>query len=174
MKGIIQTSIHDIEGQHREHDLRPRPDHAVASRLVRHGKPTPSKARTSASSRRKCSRSFPENVTVGDDANHTLGLTYTEFIPVIVRAIQQLAAKISTSRPPLAPLRTTSQRKNSRSLGRLATRLTRHKRLPRCLLRDQKLNFRRSCEGRSIPARLRLRQHAISSAAADNATTPHQ
>ena len=38
---------------------------------------------------------LPETVTVGDDANHTLGLTYTEFIPVIVRAIQQLAAKIS-------------------------------------------------------------------------------
>ncbi len=38
---------------------------------------------------------LPETVTVGDDANHTLGLTYTEFIPVIVRAIQQLAAKLS-------------------------------------------------------------------------------
>ena len=38
---------------------------------------------------------LPETVSVGDDANHTLGLAYTEFIPVIVRAIQQLAAKIS-------------------------------------------------------------------------------
>ena len=38
---------------------------------------------------------LPETVSVGDDSNHTLGLTYTEFIPVIVRAIQQLAAKIS-------------------------------------------------------------------------------
>ena len=34
-------------------------------------------------------------MSVGDDANHTLGLTYTEFIPIIVRAIQQLAAKVS-------------------------------------------------------------------------------
>jgi hypothetical protein len=37
---------------------------------------------------------FPETVNVGDDANHTLGLTYTEFIPVVVRSIQQLAQKI--------------------------------------------------------------------------------
>ena len=38
---------------------------------------------------------LPETVSVGDDVNHTMGLTYTELIPVIVRAIQQLAAKIS-------------------------------------------------------------------------------
>ena len=38
---------------------------------------------------------LPETVSVGDDSNHTLGLTYTEFIPVIVRAIQQLAARLS-------------------------------------------------------------------------------
>jgi hypothetical protein len=37
---------------------------------------------------------FPETVNVGDDANHTLGLTYTEFIPVIVKSIQQLAQEI--------------------------------------------------------------------------------
>ena len=30
---------------------------------------------------------MPETVTVGDDANHTLGITYTEFIPAIVKAI---------------------------------------------------------------------------------------
>jgi hypothetical protein len=34
---------------------------------------------------------FPETVNVGDDANHTLGLTYTEFIPIIVRSIQDIA-----------------------------------------------------------------------------------
>ena len=34
---------------------------------------------------------FPETVTVGDDANHTLGLTYTEFIPVMVKSIQSIA-----------------------------------------------------------------------------------
>lgn len=33
---------------------------------------------------------FPETVNLGD-ANHTLGLTYTEFIPVIVRSIQEIA-----------------------------------------------------------------------------------
>ena len=38
---------------------------------------------------------LPETVNVGDDANHTLGLSYTEFIPVIVSAIQQLAHQIS-------------------------------------------------------------------------------
>jgi len=35
---------------------------------------------------------FPETVNVGDDANHTLGLTYTEFIPIIVRSIQEIAS----------------------------------------------------------------------------------
>jgi hypothetical protein len=35
---------------------------------------------------------FPEIVNVGDDANHTLGLTYTEFIPVIVKSIQEIAS----------------------------------------------------------------------------------
>jgi hypothetical protein len=35
---------------------------------------------------------FPETVNVGDDANHTLGLTYTEFIPIIVKSIQQIAS----------------------------------------------------------------------------------
>jgi hypothetical protein len=34
---------------------------------------------------------FPEVVNVGDDANHTLGITYTEFIPVIVKSIQDIA-----------------------------------------------------------------------------------
>src|SRR5450830_1212631 len=38
---------------------------------------------------------LPETVNVGDDTNHTLGLTYTEFIPVIVRAIQQLATTVA-------------------------------------------------------------------------------
>jgi len=37
---------------------------------------------------------MPETVTVGEDANHTLGLTYTEFIPAIVKAIQQLSGKL--------------------------------------------------------------------------------
>jgi hypothetical protein len=40
---------------------------------------------------------FPEVVNVGDDANHTLGITYTGFIPVIVKSIQELAGKISTT-----------------------------------------------------------------------------
>jgi hypothetical protein len=35
---------------------------------------------------------FPETVNVGDDANHTLGLTYTEFIPIIVKSLQQIAS----------------------------------------------------------------------------------
>jgi hypothetical protein len=35
---------------------------------------------------------FPEIVNVGDDSNHTLGLTYTEFIPVIVKSIQQIVS----------------------------------------------------------------------------------
>jgi len=35
---------------------------------------------------------FPETVNVGDDANHTLGLTYTEFIPIVVKSIQQIAS----------------------------------------------------------------------------------
>jgi len=34
---------------------------------------------------------MPETVTVGDDANHTLGITYTEFIPAIVKSIQDIA-----------------------------------------------------------------------------------
>jgi hypothetical protein len=38
---------------------------------------------------------LPETVNVGDDANHTLGLTYTEFVPIIVRAIQQLATTVA-------------------------------------------------------------------------------
>jgi hypothetical protein len=38
---------------------------------------------------------FPETVNVGDDANHTLGLTYTEFIPIVVKGIQQLAQQIA-------------------------------------------------------------------------------
>ena len=38
---------------------------------------------------------FPQIVNVGDDTNHTLGLTYTEFIPIIVRAVQQLAQKLT-------------------------------------------------------------------------------
>jgi hypothetical protein len=38
---------------------------------------------------------FPETVNVGDDANHTFGLTYTEFVPIIVRAIQQLDNKLT-------------------------------------------------------------------------------
>jgi hypothetical protein len=37
---------------------------------------------------------MPETVAVGDDANHTLGLNYTEFIPAIVKSIQQLSAKL--------------------------------------------------------------------------------
>jgi len=39
---------------------------------------------------------MPETVTVGDDANHALGLTYTEFIPAIVKSIQELSAKFDT------------------------------------------------------------------------------
>jgi Chaperone of endosialidase/Domain of unknown function (DUF5011) len=39
---------------------------------------------------------LPETVNVGDDANHTLGLTYTEFIPVIVKAVQDIANITST------------------------------------------------------------------------------
>jgi LysM repeat protein len=35
---------------------------------------------------------FPETVNVGDDTNHTLGLTYTEFIPIIVKSLQQIAS----------------------------------------------------------------------------------
>ena len=35
---------------------------------------------------------FPETVNVGDDSKHTLGLTYTEFIPVVVKSIQQIAS----------------------------------------------------------------------------------
>jgi hypothetical protein len=35
---------------------------------------------------------LPETVNIGDDANHTLGLTYTEFIPVIVNAIKEVAS----------------------------------------------------------------------------------
>jgi len=38
---------------------------------------------------------LPETVNTGDDANHTLGLTYSEFIPIIVRAIQQLATTVA-------------------------------------------------------------------------------
>ena len=38
---------------------------------------------------------FPEIVNVGDDPNHTLGLTYTEFIAVIVKSIQQLAQQVA-------------------------------------------------------------------------------
>jgi hypothetical protein len=38
---------------------------------------------------------LPETVNIGDDANHTLGLTYTEFIPVVVRAIQQLDQQLT-------------------------------------------------------------------------------
>lgn len=34
---------------------------------------------------------MPEVVTVGDDAAHSLGLNYTEFIPAIVKAIQDIA-----------------------------------------------------------------------------------
>jgi Chaperone of endosialidase/Domain of unknown function (DUF5011) len=34
---------------------------------------------------------LPEIVNIGDDPNHTLGLTYTEFIPVVVKSIQQIA-----------------------------------------------------------------------------------
>jgi LysM repeat protein len=35
---------------------------------------------------------LPEIVNIGDDSNHTLGLTYTEFIPIIVKSIQQIAS----------------------------------------------------------------------------------
>jgi hypothetical protein len=44
---------------------------------------------------------LPETVNVGDDANHTLGLTYTEFIPVIVNAIKEIASVTGTFRDAL-------------------------------------------------------------------------
>jgi hypothetical protein len=38
---------------------------------------------------------IPEVVDVGNDANQTLGLRYEKFVPVLVRAIQELDAKVS-------------------------------------------------------------------------------
>ncbi|MFA5048033.1 MAG: tail fiber domain-containing protein [Patescibacteria group bacterium] len=38
---------------------------------------------------------IPEAVNIGDDANHTLGLRYDSFIPVLVKAIQQQQVEIN-------------------------------------------------------------------------------
>lgn len=44
---------------------------------------------------------MPETVTAGDDVNHTLGLTYTEFIPVIVNGMKDIANIVGVFRDKL-------------------------------------------------------------------------
>lgn len=39
---------------------------------------------------------IPEIVVTGDDPSHTLGIRYTELIPVLIHAVQELAGKVAT------------------------------------------------------------------------------